>query len=359
MRIVFRTDASIQIGTGHVMRCLTLADELTRQGSECTFICREHPGHLGNLIVSKGHRLTLLPAPIDSPLEPNSCAADDYALWLGVPWQEDARDTLDLISDWKPDWLVVDHYALDAQWERALLNAVGDVMVIDDLVNRSHDCTLLLDQTFGRSAKDYRTLVPDTCHILCGSQYALLRPEFAELRPCSLQRRSNPVLSQLLITMGGVDKDNVTGRVLDALRESELPRDCRIVVVLGATAPWLKAVKQQAKDLPWSTEVKENVSNMAQVMAESDLAIGAAGATSWERCCLGLPSILIIIAANQYTVASNLQQSGAAVCLPSNFEKINLNDAMKILDIKEMSHNSSLVCSGIGVKYVCQKMAVR
>ena len=359
MRIVFRADASIQIGTGHVMRCLTLADELTLQGHDCWFICREHPGHLGDLITSKGYGITLLPPPPVQPPRQTNSASDDYELWLGVPWQVDAEETLDTITTMKLDWLVVDHYALDAQWEDTLSSAVGKIMVIDDLANRPHQCTLLLDQTFGRSVEDYKHWVSDNCQLLCGSQYALLRPEFAELRPYSLQRRSKPELRQLLITMGGVDKDNVTGRVLDALRESELPHDCRIVVILGATAPWLEVVKQQAEYLPWSTEVKVSVCNMAQLMADSDLAIGAAGATSWERCCLGLPGILITIAENQKTVALHLKKAGAAVCLSGFFDKEKLNNASKILDIKELSHNASLVCSGMGVKYVFEKMVVR
>ncbi len=341
------------------MRCLTLANELKGQGHECWFVCREHPGNLGELIRSQGHGLTLLPAPTNHSPQEKDAASEDYGLWLGVPWQEDARLTLEVILPLKPDWLVVDHYALDVQWERFMSSAVGEIMVIDDLANRPHECALLLDQTFGRSVKDYQHLVTDNCKLLCGSQYALLRPEFVQLRPYSLQRRSNPVLRQLLITMGGSDKDNVTGRVLDALRESELPSDCRIVVVMGAMAPWLEAVKQQAKHFPWSTEVKVNVSNMAQVMVDSDLAIGAAGAASWERCCLGLPSILVIIAENQKTVALNLQKVGAAVCLPDLFDKTLLNNALKSLDIKEISQNSTLVCSGMGVKYVFDKMVAR
>ncbi|WP_405420711.1 hypothetical protein [Marinobacter flavimaris] len=145
MRIAFRADASVQIGTGHVMRCLTLADELTRQGHECQFICREHEGHLGDLIASNGHGLTLLSPRVDNELDTKGASSDNYALWLGVPWQEDARQTFDVLTPWKPDWLVVDHYALDAEWDSALANAVGSIMVIDDLANRVHECALLLD----------------------------------------------------------------------------------------------------------------------------------------------------------------------------------------------------------------------
>lgn len=312
MNIAFRADASIQIGTGHVMRCLTLAEELKRQGHECLFICREHKGHLGGMIAAKGFPLHLLQGGDDEDHTLAELSWNGHAPWLGVTWQQDAEQTCVILSSQPIDWLVIDHYALDACWERQLAEYATRIMVIDDLADREHQCNLLLDQTFGHSEADYRPLVPDDCELLCGSQYALLRPEFAELRLYSLQRRRQPALRQLLVTMGGVDKDNVTGQVLDALRDSELPAECKIVVVMGATAPWLEVVKQQAESLPWQTEVKVGVSNMAQLMADSDLAIGAAGATSWERCCLGLPTVMIVLADNQQQIAINLEKIKAA-----------------------------------------------
>jgi UDP-4-amino-4,6-dideoxy-N-acetyl-beta-L-altrosamine N-acetyltransferase len=190
-------------------------------------------------------------------------------------------------------------------------------MVIDDLADRPHVCDLLLDQTFGRRATDYVPLVPDGCRLLCGSQkYALLRPEFAALREYSLKRRAKPVLRELLINMGGVDKDNVTGAVLRALQSRPLPADCSLTVVMGQTAPWLKNVQVLACSMQRPTRVLVGIDNMAQLMADSDLAIGAAGATSWERCCLGLPSIMLVVADNQLEVAKGLEEAGAALlCL--------------------------------------------
>lgn len=312
MKIVFRADASIQIGTGHIMRCLTLADELTRQGHECWFICREHPGHLGDLIVSKGHSLTLLPAPVDVPAQQKSSASDDYARWLGVPWQEDARQTLDAISLLNPDWLVVDHYALDAQWERTLSSAVDKIMVIDDLANRPHECALLLDQNLGRVASDYDGLLPAECQRMIGPRYALLRPEFAALREQSLSRRKTPELKRILISLGGVDRTNVTGQVLTALAHSSLPASTELVIIMGASAPYLDEVRQQAAKLPFKATVSVNVQDMAERMCLADLSIGAAGSTSWERGCLGLPAVLVVLAENQVPGAKALEAAGAA-----------------------------------------------
>jgi UDP-2,4-diacetamido-2,4,6-trideoxy-beta-L-altropyranose hydrolase len=354
MKVVLRTDASIQMGTGHVMRCLTLADALAAKGAQCTFICREHTGNLIEHIRSKGHAVHSLPmgTGVDADLA--------HSAWLGATQAQDAQACAPLLATLQPDWLVVDHYALDASWESALAKHCGQTMVIDDLADRPHDCNLLLDQTFGRQADDYRPLVPDHCTLLCGSSYALLRPEFAALRPYSLQRRSQPLLKHLLITLGGVDKDNITAQVLNALRASPLPADCTMTVVMGSTAPWLAEVQQQAQNIPWPTTVRVGVSNMAQLMADSDLAIGAAGATSWERCCLGLPGILVVLAANQTTIATALTNVGAAVHL-------EISDLPRLLAhipamrgdqaaLSSMSYAASQICKGEGVTLVSSQI---
>jgi len=317
MKAVFRADASLQIGTGHVMRCLTLADALAAKGADCQFICRAHQGNLIEFIRSKGYLTHIL--PVVSANASNLAIHSELAFpdlrhsqWLGATQAQDAEVCASLLEAQRPDWLIVDHYALDVRWEQALAPYYHNLMVIDDLADRKHSCDLLLDQTFGRDVADYRPLVPADCRLLCGSQYALLRPEFAALRPYSLQRRARPVIRELLVTMGGVDKDNATGRVLQALGSCSLPEDCRITVVMGATAPWLEEVRNLAQEMPWAARVLVGVNDMAQLMADSDLAIGAAGATSWERCCLGLPSIMLVLAANQMQVALGLEEAGAA-----------------------------------------------
>ena len=306
MNITFRADASLHIGTGHVMRCLTLADALAARGVQSQFICRQHEGHLIDFIRSKGYTAHALALE-----EPQTEQELPHSHWLGASQAQDAAACAPILAAQPPDWLVVDHYALDAHWESALTPHYRKLMVIDDLADRHHACDLLLDQTFGRSTDDYRPLVPSHCQLLCGAAYALLRPEFAALRSYSLKRRAQPALRNLLISMGGVDKDNVTTQVLQALRHCPLPADCHITVVMGRTAPWLNSVRDQAQTLPWPTTVLVGINHMAQLMADSDLAIGAAGATSWERCCLGLPTIMLVLAENQEKIAQGLENSGA------------------------------------------------
>ncbi len=289
MKVVFRTDASLQIGIGHVMRCLTLADALRASGAECSFICREHPGNLLEQIRQRGYAVLGLPAssadPIPRDLE--EAAESNHSSWLGSDWATDAAQTRVGAGETAIDWLIVDHYAIDARWEQALRPICRKLMVIDDLADRPHDCDLLLDQNLGRDVSDYRKLVPDDCTVLVGPRYALLRPEFAALRDYSMRRRAIPQLKHLLITMGGVDQADATGLALEALKDCQLPGGSHITVVMGPHAPWLERVQLLAAQMPLSTDVKVNVHNMAQLMADSDLAIGAAGSTSWERCCLG------------------------------------------------------------------------
>lgn len=317
MKVVFRADASVEIGTGHVMRCLTLADALKAQGAECFFICCEHDGHLIKHVRDMGYTAHALPhrTPSDPSGRQTSLATGAelaHAHWLGATQEEDAEACIPILAELNPEWLIADHYSLDRRWQQALKPYYRKLMVIDDLADRNHECDLLLDQTFGRNADDYRRLVPDHCRILCGSQYALLRPDFAWLRPLSLERRTNPKLSRLLINMGGVDKDNATGQILEALHDAPLPPDCEVIIVMGATAPWLDDVTKRAAELPWRNRVRVGVKNMAQLMTESDLAIGAAGATAWERCCLGVPTIMIVLAMNQRAVAAGLKAINAA-----------------------------------------------
>lgn len=361
VKVVLRADASLQMGTGHVMRCLTLADALKAQGAECHFICREQPGNLIEQIKSKGYNVHVLVPTGASVLTDKESTAEPrlaHAAWLGATQQQDAEQCATILSELQPCWLIVDHYALDIRWERALQPYYRKLMVIDDLADRHHSCDLLLDQTFGRNPQAYEPWVPTNCTLLCGSQYALLRPEFAELRMYSLERRKTAQLEHLLITMGGVDKDNATGQVLKALETSELPENFRITVVMGASAPWLEDVHQQAEQLPWQTKVLVNVSDMAQLMANSDLAIGAAGSTSWERCVMGLPTVSVVTADNQKTIASKLQLAGAVqtIGLPIAADRLYRSLAFWLADrgaYINAARASSNICDGHGASRVC------
>jgi len=267
---------------------------------------------LGDFIANKGFVVHLLSTPSDVNFTVENDDTD-HAEWLGASWRIDAEQTLAALGSMEVDWLVVDHYALDARWEKLLAKAVCQIMVIDDLADRHHDCDLLLDQNLGREIADYDYKVPEHCTRLIGPKYALLRPEFARLREKSLERRKTPELKRILLSLGGVDRTNVTAQVLSALNDSPLSSETKLEIIMGAAAPYLNDIRTQASHTRFRTTISVNVGDMAERMCRADLSVGAAGSTSWERCCLGLPAIIVVLADNQRSAANALGQQGVAI----------------------------------------------
>ncbi len=308
-KIVVRADASSQIGTGHVMRCLTLADEVAKRGVKVTFICRAIPSALQALVRQKGHSLRLLP---EVSQHDTICTSLDHTGSLDVPWDSDAQQTLHALkAEGGADWLIIDHYALDIRWERTVRSEAANVMVIDDLADRPHDCELLLDQTFGRLPRDYTNLVPEGTNLLLGPQYALLRPQFRRLRPSTLRRRTEAEpLRRILVSFGGTDLHGLTAIALQAISLSA--QKVTVEIALGTETPETMELTDIALKMTQEIIFHDFSSNMALLMCNADLAIGAAGTSSWERCCLGLPAVTFILADNQRESAAALQGIGAA-----------------------------------------------
>jgi len=346
MNILFRVDSSTKIGIGHVMRCLTLAQVLKDSGSSIEFVCRKLEGNLIEKIRSSGFFVYELEVfegvKVDSKLK--------HSHWLGVTQQQDADDCIDILKAKKIDWLIIDHYALDEEWQKKLKYYCESLMVIDDLADRKHQCNVLLDQNFGRNYKDYEKLTLKSTKLLMGAQYALLRPEFEKWRRYSLDRRKVVNFKSLLINMGGTDPNNITERVIEKLQASNLPKDIVVTVVMGETAPYLQSVKACASKLPYYSEVKVNVDNMAEIMANTDIAIGASGSTTWERCCLGVPTIQLITAYNQEFIAQQLDKINA-------IKLVDIKDVAENLEnfqywIKDVSENAKNITNGAGVKAI-------
>jgi len=353
MRVIFRSDASIDIGSGHIMRCITLGKALRVAGVEAIFVCREHPGNLIDLIRQDG--FLVIPLPVSGHFT-HTTSDSIYGDWLGADWETDARQTIENIGLAVPDWLIVDHYSIDIRWELMARAVCKKIMVIDDLANRSHDCDLLLDQNPSSEGIDYKGLLPHGCVSFVGPEYALLREDFSTYRSYSQQRRPFAEPKELLISMGGVDRDNYTGRVLEVLINSILPLKYHITVVMGGHSPHLEIIRSLVKRFRQGAELRIDVSNMAELMASSDLAIGAAGGTSWERCCVGLPAVVVVQAENQRRIATALEVLGAARMLSvDDFDHID-----KIIDelmshksiLKKMSRASFGVSDGRGVSKV-------
>jgi len=346
MKVVFRVDASLIMGIGHVMRCLTLAQILKENNASVEFICRKHEGNLIDKIRSNNFTVYELGLSGENKIDTKL----SHSHWLGVTQKQDANECINILKTEKTDWLIVDHYAIDEDWHRELKPFCEKLMVIDDLADRKHRCDILLDQTFGRQQEDYSARIPRGCELLLGSKYALLRPEFAKWRAYSLERRSKPEFKQLLINMGGTDPDNITGKVIERLQTAKLPKDVEITIVMGKTAPHLARVITGANKLPYRSEVKVDVDNMAELMANADIAIGASGATTWERCCLGLPTIQLITAYNQEFIASKLNKINA-------IKLVKIDNVIENLEnfqywMQSTGENASKVTNGSGIKRI-------
>ena len=295
MKIVFRADASVTIGTGHVMRCLTLAEALRKAGAEATFVCRELDGNLVELMRTRGFDVHVLP-----PLEPPT----DPLAWTAAHPHEDAAQTARFFST-RADWLVVDHFALEHRWEKEMREHADRLMVIDDLADRAHDCDLLLDQNYLREPTRYDTLVPDHCRKLLGPAYALLRDEFGRARDA--WPREVGEVKRIFVFFGGTDPTNETSKALRALQRWGEGKTLTIDVVIGGGNPHRAEVERLVNAMP-DALLHVQASNMADLMARADLSVGAGGSTTWERFCLGLPSLVVTTAANQEAIAKALAE---------------------------------------------------
>jgi UDP-2,4-diacetamido-2,4,6-trideoxy-beta-L-altropyranose hydrolase len=360
LKIIFRVDASIEIGTGHVMRCLTLANALREKGAECSFVCREHVGNLVQKIRSQGFdAIVLSSTKTRKTVESQSDESPvSHARWLGTGWFADAEQTAAVIGATIYDWLIIDHYAIDYRWEAVIRPCVRRIMVIDDLADRRHDCDLLHDQNwFGDGAASrYRGLIPTECTVLLGPAYALLRPEYAMLR--ALMPPRDGEVRRLLVFLGGSDPTNETGKVMDALAQPDLAH-LLVDVVIGVNHPDPEDVARKAAASP-GIYVHSGRPSLAGWMARADLMISAGGSTSWERMCLGLPAIVISIADNQ-TETNIAMQAVGYIDFLGEYARVNSDMIAQAVRhclqdperLKMMSRQSQALVHGTGADRVC------
>lgn len=328
MNICIRTDASYDIGTGHLMRCLTLAEYLRREGAEIYFVCRDHPGIDYKAVIDKDFELILLEYTATHATNRNH--DDLYKRRLAYPPDVDRDQTLAAIAQLeKPiDLLIVDHYGIDAGWERGLRRAVEMIMVIDDLANREHDCDILLDLNCHIDMESrYDNLVPESCLKLLGPEYALLREEFLRLREEAAELRKD---NHLFVFFGGFDRTNETARTIRALTGIEKPFTADIIVdSANINREEIFALCSGNSNFV----IRENAGNMAELMASASLAIGAGGTTTYERACLGLPALIIAITENQISIAEGAQHFGIGQYLGESSEVTVSQIAAKVTEL--------------------------
>lgn len=329
IKIAIRVDASSKIGTGHVIRCLTLANELKRKGALAAFVCREHSGNLYDLIEYHGFEVLRLGIGNNEPGQcPDGQSQPAHLPWLETDQYTDAEQSTEALQTGAPwDWLIVDHYAIDHRWETSMRQVANKIMVIDDIADRKHDCDLLLDQNyFQELGRRYYGLIPEHCETLLGPKYALLRAEFREARKFCRMRGNG--VARVLVYFGGNDPDNLTGMALEALSSPELEH-LLVEAVIAPNNKHQEQLEQQAKNRP-GTRLHIQPKNFTELMLRADLCIGAGGTTTWERLCLGLPSLVITVAQNQVPFTRELDEAGYVRWL-ENKEQVTVSDIRKSL----------------------------
>ena len=318
-RILFRCDAHAALGGGHVARCLTLADALAEAGAQCAFAVNEDAPDWVPRLARSGH-------------EWRTCEGVEAP----SPWPDPA------------DVLVCDHYGFGANEERALKPCGRRLAVIDDLANRAHACDLLIDHNAARTPDDYAGLLPEGCPVLAGARYALIDPAFAQ----TAAARTPPVaLDRVLVSMGLTDVGGITGQVAAALAEAE--PELAVDIAIGPNASSRAEAERLAETRErWRVHVDSR--QMPALMAQADLAVGAAGGGALERCAAGLPSLIIVVADNQIGLAEALDARGAAMRLPGGPE-LGASIALALARLKAapimlrmMSDAARAVCDGQG-----------
>jgi len=363
--VAIRVDCSEAMGSGHLMRCLTLADALTQRGRNVVFFADRMLVALADRVEQQGHHLVYL----DKPIVQQQPGSYTHSVWLGGSQEDDADSMVIALAQVRdqrgvePELLIVDHYALGAPWESRFEPHIP-VLALDDLNDRPHLARFVLDQTLGKSPLSYDPWVTEDTTVLAGIDYAILRSEFVERRTASLARRTpdHPV-RKVLVTLGGVDRENVTERVLEAL--SCVNHRFTAIVVAGVANPHYRTLQQKAaQQWPWA-RVLDQTTDMADLMTQADFCVGAAGSSSWERCALGLPTVNVVLAQNQRVIAQNLDTAGAAANFgelgPDRIEELSRTlQGWFIADEERyrMAVKAADLCDGRGVERVLQKVGL-
>jgi UDP-2,4-diacetamido-2,4,6-trideoxy-beta-L-altropyranose hydrolase len=328
-RILFFADAGPAVGGGHVMRGLTLAQALMARGADCGFVATEAAA-------------VVLDAFAGAGIERVSVSGDSAEAIIGAAQR------------WQADVVVVDHYGLERGHE-ARLRAAGSPLVVMDDLRRRHDCDLVLDSNLGRTADDYPGVAS-----LTGPGFALVRPEFAQRREAALARRAlGEPPRRLLVSLGLTDVGGVTARVVEVL-VSKLG-DLSLDVVLGDSAPSLERLRALSSN-NGRVRLHINTHDMPALTAGADLAVGAGGSSTWERCCLGLPTITVVLADNQRPNAIALEAEGATLVVEASAQ--DLDDKLAALLARliaeparqAMSRAAARLCDGAGADRVAERV---
>ena len=326
---VFRLDANARIGTGHLMRCLTIANELDQNLCSCHFICSELIQPLRSLITGNGYKFYI---------------------------EDNENNILKIIENLKPDYLIIDHYGIDAKFESRVYSLTKHMLVIDDMANRTHFCDLLLDQSPLRSEADYKQIINPECKLLLGPDYALIRPEFRQLRKSKITSWEKG-----LISFGGSDPYNITLLILKALDSQLEVKKIKWTIIAGAANKHWKSLKDFTKYSQMDITLIKQTNQIAGLMSNHDFAFGAAGTMAWERACIGLPSITFSIAENQRFGIEVIRHFDLGETL--DVPEITSNKLMVTMNrLKNKAnnylHRNHALVDGLGVKRLIAKLNI-
>ncbi|SDW44220.1 UDP-2,4-diacetamido-2,4,6-trideoxy-beta-L-altropyranose hydrolase [Marinobacter mobilis] len=331
------------------MRCLALASAFENLGLKSEFLCRAHEGNLISLIRQSGFPVTELAVARES-----TAGCSEYESWLGANVLADAEDSISAMLWGGRVWVVADHYGIDERWEQAVSGRAGRIIVIDDLANRAHQCDFLVDSSYKRTATDYINLVPPDCQVLAGTRYCLLRAEFSEFRQRVLPRLFNMPPRHILVSLGGIDRRNFTSLIIDELETTQLPDSVKVDVVIGHASPYREMLEERSRSSRLCVSINQGVNDMARRLVSADICVGAVGSSVWERCCLGCPSFVAILADNQKEGAQKLQSDGVVQTFSptARGELRALVDGVARLTMQHLSENGRRLVDGLGVQRV-------
>ena len=350
-RIVIRADGGKEIGGGHIMRCLTLSEAIKRINinAEIYFICSEDVKGFDYLFNTSSINLNYIPSK-------NSVYHSEFN------WLNDAQSTENILKIiGKVDWVIVDHYKLDAKWERYIKNHIENILVIDDLANREHYCNIILDQTYGISHERYRSLVPRDCVVLTGTNYALLRKCFSPNRKDILEfRNKESKEKKVLVSLGASDPLNYTEFIVDTILTSKIKTTVDIVLgPINLNKENLKVKYSHLENVRVFESIEPEI--MSELMLNSYVAIGAGGTSSWERCSCGLPTIILVMADNQREIAKQLAFSGAVKVSDVNTLAEDFDNLLSAWEYDPLKYIKSVeaclsVCDGYGTIRVAKRV---
>ena len=343
-KIYFRCDSSSDIGSGHVIRCLTLANFLKKKGLFTTFICKETEGNLFDVILKHNHNLVVLSNSNKKNI-----------------WEDDAQEIIDKIKDFNSskDWMVVDHYFLNKDWETRISSKLYKLFIIDDLCDRPHYGNILLNQNYLPGIRSqYKKILSSKTKILLGPKYALLSPEYKATRKL-IKINKKKKLQRVIIFFGASDHKEQTIKCLSILSKLNL-KLLKIDIVIGLANKKKKLIEEITNKIDNAT-LHVQIPSLCNLMKNADLYLGSGGTTTWERCCLGLPSIVISTSENQVRQNEYLFNKGVIKYLgkAESVSEENIRTALLMFaegyDSTKMSKKALKITNGNGAELVSKE----